>query len=182
MRKGDFMTAIYTIGHSVRHLEKFVGILKYSNIDMVVDVRTIPWSRHNPQFNEDVLEKYLPKLGIKYTHMKELGGLRRALSDSINLGWKELKFRGYADYMQTMEFEKGIDKLIDLAKKNNVVIMCSEGSPFNCHRLLVADALVARGIKVLHIAGGSSAKEHTITSFAKVRGHKVTYPRQADQE
>lgn len=171
------MATIYTIGHSVRHLEKFIGVLKHNNVTMVVDVRTVPHSEHNPQFNETEMEKQMPRFGLKYDHMKSLGGYHDAKSDSINLGWEDLHFRGFADYMQTPEFYKAIEELIELAKHNSIVIMCSEGDPFRCHRLLISDALHARGIKVIHITSGSEGHSHVLTSFAKVSGHNVTYPK-----
>jgi uncharacterized protein (DUF488 family) len=177
------MTAIFTIGHSTRHIDKFIGILQFNKIEMVIDVRSIPHSEHNPQFDEYFLEKKLKNSGIKYVHMKDLGGFRKPLEKSENPGWENPGFRGYADYMQTPDFRKAIDKLLEFAKKNSVVIMCSEGNPFKCHRLLVSDALKARGIKVLHITTGTSGKEHVLTDFAKVSGLKVTYPNHsADQD
>lgn len=170
------MTTIYTIGHSTRHIDKFIGILRYNKIEMVVDVRSVPKSEHNPQFDEYFLEKKLKNSGIKYVHIKELGGFRKALPNSINRGWEDLHFRGFADYMQTPEFMNAIDNLLELAKKNSVAIMCSEGNPLKCHRLLIADALLARNIKVLHITSGVSGKKHVLSGFAKVSGDKVTYP------
>lgn len=168
---------IYAIGHSTRPLDKFIEILLAHHITRLVDIRTIPRSRHNPQFNRESLEVELPKAKIKYRHLKELGGLRHASKDSLNLGWENTSFRGFADYMQTPAFEKGLAKLIALSEKHTVAIMCAEGNPFRCHRTLVADALTARGVSVLHISSRQSAKPHTLTAFAFVAGTRVTYPK-----
>lgn len=170
------MTAIYAIGHSTRPLDKFIEILLAHHITLLADIRTIPRSRHNPQFNRESLEIELPKTRIKYRHVKALGGLRHSKKDSINVGWENASFRGYADYMQTKEFDKAIEKLIALSKKETVAIMCAEGNPFRCHRMLVADALTVRGVGVLHISSRKSAKPHTLTPFAVVKGTSITYP------
>ena len=132
---------------------------------------------HNPQFNEESLALELPKIGIQYRHLKELGGLRRSSKDSINGGWENASFRGYADYMQTQEFARALDELIALAERKRVAIMCAEGNPFRCHRSLVADALTVRGVSVLHITSRKSAKAHVLTPFAKVEGTRITYPK-----
>ena len=170
------MTEIFAIGHSTRTLEQFVEILKAHGITLLADIRTVPKSRHNPQFNEESLSRELPKVGIAYRHLKELGGLRRAARDSINTGWENASFRGYADYMQTSEFVHAVRDLMELAKEQRVAIMCAEGNPFRCHRSLVADALTVRGVRVLHISSRKSAKEHTLTPFAQTDGTRVTYP------
>lgn len=169
-------TAIYTIGHSTRPLEKFIEILQAHNITLLADIRTVPKSRHNPQFNRESLEEELPKAGIGYRHLPELGGLRHPSKDSINTAWDNSSFRGYADYMQTAEFATAIQNLIALAERQRVAIMCAEGNPFRCHRLLVADALSLRGVRVLHISSRKSAKEHRLTPFAHVEGLRITYP------
>ncbi|MFA5105968.1 MAG: DUF488 domain-containing protein [Candidatus Micrarchaeia archaeon] len=169
--------AIFTIGHSTRDLAEFEKILLGHSISLLVDIRTIPRSRHTPQFNREGLEKALPRLGIGYLHMEELGGYRKASRDSINTAWRNASFRGYADYMQTGEFAAGIERLITLAKGQKTAIMCAEGNPFRCHRSLVADALEARGVKVMHISGASSASPHAMTKFALVKGKKVSYPK-----
>jgi uncharacterized protein (DUF488 family) len=143
---------------------------------MVVDVRTIPRSRHNPQFNNDALPAYLAKTGLSYVHMPGLGGLRHAKHDSLNGGWRNASFRGYADYMQTPEFEAQIDQLIELAKEHCIAIMCAEAVPWRCHRSLIGDALTVRGIRTEDIMSLTRSQIHALTPFAKVRGTTVTYP------
>ncbi len=170
------MTTIYAIGHSTRSLEDFIEILQAHGITLLADIRTVPKSRHNPQFSQESLAQELPRHGIQYRHIKELGGLRHASKDSVNTGWENASFRGYADYMQTPEFAAALSSLIDLAKGQNVAIMCAEGNPFRCHRSLVADALTVRGITVLHISSRKSANEHRLTPFAHVEGTQITYP------
>jgi uncharacterized protein (DUF488 family) len=169
-------TVIYAIGHSTRTLDAFIEILQAHSISTLVDVRTIPKSRHNPQFNEETLKEGLEKKGIAYMHLKELGGLRKARKDSVNTGWQNASFRGFADYMQTREFVSAIRKLVQLAKTGPTAIMCAEGNPFRCHRSLIADALTVRHVRVLHISSKSSARQHTITPFARINGTKITYP------
>jgi uncharacterized protein (DUF488 family) len=171
---------IFTIGHSNRPIEVFLRLLDAHGIQRVADIRTIPRSRHNPQFNADALSESLPAAGIDYVPLKELGGLRHSKSDSINTAWKNASFRGFADYMQTPEFAAGIDSLIKIAAEKTTAIMCAEAVPWRCHRSLVADALVARGIGVDHIVSVAPAKPHVLTSFAIVRGKQVTYPGQAN--
>ena len=170
------MTTIFAIGHSTRPLDKFIEILQAHGITLLADIRTIPRSQHNPQFNEESLAHELPKAMIQYRHLKELGGLRHAAKDSINTGWENSSFRGYADYMQTQEFVHAVRGLIDLAKGKHIAIMCAEGNPFRCHRSLVADALTVRGVRVLHISSRKSAETHRLTAFAKVDGTRITYP------
>jgi uncharacterized protein (DUF488 family) len=167
---------ILTIGHSTRSLEEFIGLLKTHGATRIVDVRTIPRSRHNPQFNKDSLPGELKKVGLGYIHLSGLGGLRHAKPDSLNAGWRNASFRGYADYMQTPEFEQGLDELIQLAKQDRMALMCAEAVPWRCHRSLIADALLVRGIRVENIMSLTSRTVHTLTSFAKVRGTTITYP------
>ncbi len=167
---------IYAIGHSTRPLEQFVELLQAHQIEILADIRTVPRSRTNPQFNQETLARELPRAGIRYIHLKTLGGLRRPQKDSTNLGWENTSFRGYADYMQTPEFETALHELIQLGKEGRVAIMCAEGNPFRCHRHLVADALTARGIPVLHISSRKTARPHQLTSFAQVQDARVTYP------
>jgi uncharacterized protein (DUF488 family) len=167
---------IFTIGHSTRTLTDFIKILQTYNITEVVDIRTIPKSRHNPQFNEEHLKKILGHHHISYIHLADLGGLRHTRADSINTGWHNASFRGYADYMQTKEFEKGIEELCALAEKKTVVIMCAESVPWRCHRSLVGDALLVRHYDVEDIYSETNVKPHTLTSFAKVHGTSITYP------
>jgi uncharacterized protein (DUF488 family) len=171
---------IFTIGHSNRPIEEFLRLLDAHGVKRVADIRTIPRSRHNPQFNAETLAESLRGAGIDYVPMKELGGLRHAKSDSINTGWKNSSFRGFADYMQTPEFAAGIDSLINIADEKTTAIMCAEAVPWRCHRSLVADALVARGIEVDDILSVARAQPHAITSFARVVGAQITYPGQGN--
>ncbi len=170
------MSEVFVVGHSTRTVEFFIDLLKAHTIDLLVDIRTIPKSRHNPQFNEDNLEKVLKENKIGYLHMKGLGGLRHPAKDSVNLGWRNASFRGFADYMQTKEFDLSLGELIALSRKHTVAIMCAEGNPFRCHRSLVADALLVRHVKALHISSKKSSREHVLTPFAKVKGRSITYP------
>jgi len=166
----------YTIGHSTRTLDEFVELLKAYSVTFVVDVRTVPRSRHNPQFNKETLPGSLKERAIRYLHMPEIGGLRHAKRDSINLAWKNPSFRGYSDYMQTKEFSEALLKLIALARENCVAIMCAEALPWRCHRGLISDALVARRIKVLHIISKTATITHELNEMAQVEGNTVTYP------
>lgn len=167
---------IFAIGHSTHPFEKFVELLKAHDIQTLADIRTMPRSRRNPQFNTDFLAQELPKVGIRYVHLGGLGGLRRPKPDSTNLAWENTSFRGYADYMQTPEFARALDELIELARVSPTAIMCAEGNPFRCHRQLVADALTARGIPVYHIASRKTARPHQMTPFAVVFQGRVSYP------
>jgi len=175
---GDLLT-IFTIGHSTRPIAEFIDLLQSNGIAQLIDIRTIPKSRHNPQFNSDALAASLHAARIEYVHMKDLGGLRHARKDSINLGWRNASFRGYADYMQTDEFEAALTRAIELAAARPTALMCAEAVPWRCHRSLVSDALVVRGIRVLEIVSAAAPKEHALTPFARVRGTRITYP--ADQ-
>jgi uncharacterized protein (DUF488 family) len=168
---------IYMIGHSTRTADQFVALLSAHHVGMLVDVRTIPRSRHNPQFNSDALAATLEAAGIGYEHMKSLGGLRRPDRDSINAGWRNESFRGYADYMQTPAFAAAIDELIGLAQTQQTAIMCAEAVPWRCHRQLVADTLVARGVEVLHVTGRGKAERHRLTPFARMDGDHIVYDR-----
>ncbi|HZW57431.1 MAG TPA: DUF488 domain-containing protein [Nitrososphaerales archaeon] len=172
--------AVYTIGHSTRTLEELIGLLKMNSIEMLVDIRTIPRSKTNPQFNLESLPNELRKRGIGYVHMKGLGGLRRPRSDSKNTAWRNLSFRGYADYMQTEEFAKNLAELEQMIEdgKNHlrIALMCAEAVPWRCHRFLVSDALLVRGYEVLHIIAKGSPKQHTLSKMAKVVEGKITYP------
>ena len=171
---------VFTIGHSTRTLEAFVDLLRAHQVTRVVDVRTIPRSRRNPQFNREALSRALHGRKIHYTHLAALGGLRHARKDSVNAGWHNASFRGFADYMQTAGFEKGIDKLAELARKELVAVMCAEAVPWRCHRSLIADVLLARGLAVRHITSLKRAELHRLTSFARVEGVQVTYPSPLD--
>jgi uncharacterized protein (DUF488 family) len=167
---------VYTVGHSTRPIDDFIALLKAHGVQGLVDVRTMPRSRHNPQFNSEALSTSLHAVGIHYTHMAGLGGLRRPRPDSINTGWRNTSFRGYADYMQTTEFEANLNVLVELANKEPVAIMCAEAVPWRCHRSLVADALLARGIEVREIASATQARPHRLTPWAQVTGTRVIYP------
>jgi len=169
--------AIFTIGHSTLTLEKFISVLKENSIELVVDVRTIPRSRHNPQFTIESLPGELAKAAIQYEHLSALGGLRHARPDSPNMGWVNASFRGFADYMQMPEFEKGLKELIERARSKRTAIMCAEALPWRCHRSLIADALTVRGFDVEHITSGRP-HPHRLTSMARVEGLNITYPRQ----
>lgn len=167
---------IYTIGHSTHAVEEFIEILQAHGITQVIDIRTIPRSRHNPQFNGDELAATLDGAGIGHHRAKDLGGLRPTHRDSVNGAWHNDSFRGYADYMQTEEFAAAIENLLDLARGNTTAIMCAEAVPWRCHRSLVGDALLVRGVEVLDIFSKTKATAHTLTSFARVEGTTVTYP------
>ena len=173
---GTEASAILTIGHSTRSLNAFVDLLRAHGVRRLVDVRTIPRSRHNPQFNRETLSGALHNRRIHYTHLAELGGLRHAHKDSENTGWHNASFRGFADYMQTSEFEEGLQRLIALARQEQAAVMCAEAVPWRCHRSLIADALIVRGIPVKHIMSRTRAEPHALTSFAHVGGTRVTYP------
>jgi uncharacterized protein (DUF488 family) len=172
---------VLTIGHSTRTLEEFTGLLQAHGATRVVDVRTVPRSRHNPQFNKTSLPRALKKAGLGYVHLPGLGGLRHAKRDSLNGGWQNASFRGYADYMQTPEFEQGLEELIRLAKQERIAIMCAEAVPWRCHRSLIADALLVRGIRAEDIMSPTRRQIHALTPFAKVRGTTVTYPAEVSQ-
>lgn len=170
------MLIIYTIGHSTRPITEFIELLHAQKIRQLVDIRTIPKSRHNPQYTNKNLQKSLNDAGIGYIYLKELGGLRPKSKYSVNEGWRNQSFRNYADHMQTKEFDVGLNKLINLAGKAPSAIMCAEAVPWRCHRLLVGDALVIRQVKVLDILSPTNIKEHLLTSFAFVDGTNITYP------
>jgi uncharacterized protein (DUF488 family) len=171
---------VFTIGHSTRPIGEFIDLLRARGIRQLLDIRTVPKSRRNPQFNTDSLAASLAVAGIAYVHMKGLGGLRHPTHDSINLAWRNLSFRGFADHMQTPAFAQALDRAIHLAEETApAVLMCAEAVPWRCHRSLVADALVVRGIRVLEIVSAAEPKEHALTPFAHVRGTHITYP--ADQ-
>jgi uncharacterized protein (DUF488 family) len=170
------MHTTYTIGHSTRTIEQFIELLSAHDIEELVDVRTIPRSRHNPQFGAEELAASLQRAGIAYTHLAKLGGLRRTSKDSVNPGWQNTSFRGFADYMATPEFRAGLDELETLAEKKTVAIMCAEAVPWRCHRSLIADALAVQGWHVLHIQSRKTASPHKLTTFLKVQDGKLTYP------
>lgn len=175
-RRKPTQPQIFTIGHSNRSIADFIALLKAHAIARVIDVRTIPRSRHNPQFNRDALAKSLRAARISYTHLKKLGGLRHARSDSPNTGWHNASFRGFADYMQTPEFSAGLKRAESLARTNRCALMCAEAVPWRCHRSLLADALAVRGHPVAHIMTPTRANPHKLTPFARVRGTHIIYP------
>lgn len=165
----------FTIGHSTRPLDEFLQILDAYAIQELVDVRTIPRSRHNPQFDKEALASAVSKQGIIYAHTPALGGLRKPKKDSINTGWKNASFRGYADYMQTPEFNEAVDALIGRLEDRRLCLMCAEAVPWRCHRSLIADALTVRGVKVTHILDLTHTRSHEMTTFAKVEGLGIVY-------
>ena len=170
---------ILTIGHSTRPEKDFIELLKQHSIQTLVDVRTLPRSRWNPQFNSTSMQKSLPAARIEYLHEPQLGGLSEPSSNSINTGWKNPGFRGYADYMQTGQFEIAILRVMELSEKRLIALMCAEADYTKCHRQLLADALTVRSVKVVHVIDHTQTKFHALTSFAKVAGSTITYP--ADQ-
>ncbi len=167
---------VFTIGHSTRTLNEFLELLKAYGVSLVLDVRTVPRSRHNPQFNKETLPNTLKQEGVKYIHMAGIGGLRRPTRDSVNLAWKNISFRGYADFMQTKDFTENLLKLIALARENCLAVMCAEALPWRCHRNLISDALVVRRIRVEHIISKTSTISHQLNELAHVEGTKITYP------
>jgi uncharacterized protein (DUF488 family) len=168
---------VFTIGHSTRSIEEFIELLRLNGVRQLIDIRTIPKSRRNPQFSTDALAASLHAAGIAYVHLKALGGLRHPRRDSTNLGWRNASFRGYADYMQTPEFEAALHRAIQLAEENPTALMCAEAVPWRCHRSLVSDALIIRGIEVEEIIDDSPPKDHKLTPFAHVEGTKISYPK-----
>jgi len=170
------MLVVFTIGHSTRAWKAFLDLLRVHGIKRVVDVRSIPRSRHNPQFNRETLSMKLRSARIGYVHLRKLGGLRHARRDSPNMGWRNASFRGFADYMQTPDFDAGLGRLIKLAKQKKTALMCAEAVPWRCHRSLIADALVVRGVRVKDIISGKRSQIHLLTSFGRVHGKCITYP------
>ena len=168
--------SIFTIGHSTRPIGDFIHLLKSHGVQRVVDVRTLPRSRFNPQFDATKLPAFLEAAHIHYTHLPELGGLRPSRRDSVNIGWRNKSFRGYADHMQSAAFKGGLERCLEFASRERVALMCAEAVPWRCHRSLIADALVARGIEALEIASEMRVRPHELTPFAHVEGTDVTYP------
>jgi uncharacterized protein (DUF488 family) len=172
---------IFTVGHSTLPIERFLALLAAYGIEQLADVRTVPRSRRNPQFNADALRSSLQTAGIAYVPLGALGGLRKPRADSPNSGWRNESFRGYADYMQTAEFAGGLERLVELAAERRLGVMCAEAVPWRCHRSLIADALCVRGIGVVEILSDTSYREHALTPFARVSGTTVTYPPAQDR-
>lgn len=174
---------VYTLGHSTMSLDLFLDLLRQYGIEEVVDVRTVPRSHHNPQFNKDTISPFLRVRRIKYLHLKELGGLRRHVKgDERNAGWQNASFRGFADYMQTSDFKVGMEKLLAVARRRTTVIVCAEAVPWRCHRSLIGDALLLRGIEVIDIFSAASARPHRLNPMAAVRGTEITYPAPVSEE
>jgi uncharacterized protein (DUF488 family) len=171
---------VFTVGHSDRSLEDFLRLLQAHRATLVVDVRKMPGSRRNPQFGRDTLPPALRQAGIGYVHMPGLGGLRRRRPDSPNTGWQNASFQGYADYMLTPEFQQSLQELLDRAKGERAALMCAEAVPWRCHRSLIADALVVRGVPVEHILTPTRTQPHALRSWAVVQGERITYPPPAD--
>ena len=168
--------AVFTVGHSTMPIERFIGLLEAYGVERLVDIRSIPRSRHNPQFESGALADSLAARGIEYAHIQALGGLRRAHKDFPNTGWRNEGFRGFADYMQGEDFHNALETLIRMSRQKRVAIMCAEAVPWRCHRSLVADALSVRGIPAVEILSESSYRMHKLTPFARVEGTRITYP------
>jgi uncharacterized protein (DUF488 family) len=175
-KTGSRRPAVLTVGHSSRTLEAFLQLLQAHDVKRIVDVRSIPRSRHNPQFNRETLRGKLRAAGIGYVYLRKLGGLRHARRDSPNRGWRNSSFRGYADHMGTAEFEAGLARLLKLAQEKRCALMCAEAVPWRCHRTLIADALTARRISVEHIMSRKRRQKHSLRPFARVERMRVTYP------
>lgn len=174
--------ALFTVGHSTRPIEDFIEMLRTNDVDLLIDVRTVPKSRHNPQFGTTELARSLPEAGIEYRHEAALGGLRHAARESVNGAWRNASFRGYADYMQTEAFETALQKIIAVGREHRLALMCAEGNPFRCHRTLIADGLFAHGIVSCEITASGRPKPHRLTAFATVTGTQVTYPAEETSE
>jgi uncharacterized protein (DUF488 family) len=178
MVKQDARPVVLTVGHSTRPLAEFIALLAAHSVTRLIDVRTVPRSRHNPQFNRETFPAALEVAGISYAHAAGLGGFRRASPESPNRGWRNASFRGYADYMQTPEFARNLAGLMEQAKEERVARMCAEAVPWRCHRSLIADALVVHGIRVEEIISATRRQVHGLTPFARVDGTAITYPPQ----
>ena len=173
---------LWTIGHSTRQIEDFVGLLQTHSIQLLIDVRAIPYSRRNPQFHKDALAQSLAEARLRYHGMPALGGRRRSRPDSINAGWRNTSFRGYADYMQTASFWTALEELINMVSSSQTAIMCAEAVPWRCHRSLIADAMTVRGWTVRHILTATKAGPHSLTSFAEVHNGLLSYPKPAEAD
>ncbi len=169
-------TILWTVGHSTRTIEAFIGQLSGFEVELLVDVRTVPRSRRNPQFNTDSLPVALDPAGIVYRHEPDLGGLRKPRKDSPNSGWRNAGFRGYADHMHTDRFVTAIDALRVLLADRRCTVMCAEAVPWRCHRSLIADAMIVRDVEVRHIMGPGKFTAHRLTPFARTDGLRISYP------
>ncbi len=176
--KQDSQPVVLTVGHSTRPLEEFIALLAAHSVSRLIDVRTVPRSHHNPQFNRDTLPVALEAVGIRHAHVAGLGGFRHTYLGSLNMGWRNVSFRGFADYMQTPEFAENLAYLIDQATRERIVLMCAEAVPWRCHRSLIADALVVHGIRAEEVISKTRLQLHTLTPFARVDGMTITYPTQ----
>jgi len=166
----------YTMGFSTRTWDETLQILGAHSIQRVIDIRTLPGSKRTPQFNLEHLRTELPRAGIEYIHLKSLGGLRKPKPVTVNSAWRNDSFRGYADYMQTSEFIEALNALQQLVAEKTSVYCCTEAVFWRCHRQLVSDALLIRGLKIGHIFSATKVEPHKLTDFAKVDGVKITYP------
>ena len=176
LHEDDGQCRVLTVGHSTRAVEAFLELLRAHHVTQLIDVRTVPRSRHNPQFNTETLPGTLAAVNIGYAHAAGLGGFRRTTPDSVNTGWRNLSFRGYADYMQTADFAANLVGLIELARGDRVALMCAEAVPWRCHRSLIADALVVHGVSTCEIVNPTRLQPHKLTPFACVCGTEITYP------
>ena len=171
---------IWTIGHSTRTIDDFISLLGENEINLLVDVRAWPGSKRYPQFNKDALAESLNAHGIRYEHFPELGGKRKSKPDSRNTAWRNASFRGYADYMETEQFQKGIERLLDVAvEAGPTAIMCAEAVWWRCHRSLIADYLKARGVEVLHVLGANKVEPHPYTSAARIVNGELSYSQES---
>lgn len=172
------MNLIYTIGHSTREIDEFIKLLREHSVQMLVDVRRFPGSRRHPQYNKGNLERSLKDAQIRYEHFEDLGGRRgEPAPDSLNDGWKVSGFRAYADYINTEQGRAAVERLPGIPENHRTVIMCAESLPWKCHRQIIADVLVARGIEVYHIIDHGKLEVHTLNPLAKIlRGNTVIYP------
>jgi uncharacterized protein (DUF488 family) len=180
VQQPERLSTVFTVGHSNRPWEEFLNLLRSHAVTLVADVRKMPGSRRNPQFGRDTLRTALSQAGIHYAHMSGLGGLRRRRPDSPNTGWKNASFQGYADYMLTLEFRESLRELLEQAAQERAVLMCAEVLPWRCHRSLIADALVVRGVAVEHILSPSRTQRHVLRPWACVQGTNLIYPPAAD--
>ena len=170
------ISQIWTIGHSTRKIDYFISLLEENGVKLVVDVRSLPGSKRHSQFNKEALSASLNKVGIRYEHCPELGGRRKPRPNSCNIAWRNPSFRGYADYMETEEFRKGADRLVDLANDaGRTAILCAEAVWWHCHRALVSDYLKARGIEVMHIIDANKSDPHPYTSAARIVDGELSY-------
>ena len=167
-----------TVGHSTRSIEDFLAILRVHGVTHLVDVRRWPASRRHPQFGGEALATSLDAAGIAYSHEPDFGGYRKPSRDSPNKAWQVATFRGYADHMATPEFAAAVDRMLALARTATglVAACCAEAVPERCHRRLLADALVARGARVLHLLDARRVREHVPPPFAVIEGERVAYP------